>query len=274
MDVITSQIIPNLLQLWKPVLEIVIIWIVLYRMLIFIQGTRTVQVVIGIVILMLVSALSGFLGLTTIHWILTKLLAIGIFAFFIIFQPELRRALARLGQNIAFRSFVKKGGLLDEIVRACDLLSKKKVGALIALERDIGLRNYVESGVVLNAKVSAELLITIFTPLTPLHDGGVIIEEDVIASCGSLFPLSKNPDLSKTLGTRHRAALGLTEETDAVTVVVSEETGAIAVSVNGHMTKNLESEGLRRVLRNLFRPEKQQRSIFELWKGFSIGKTR
>jgi diadenylate cyclase len=132
----------------------------------------------------------------------------------------------------------------------------------------------VESGVVLNAKVSAELIITIFTPLTPLHDGGIIIEEDKIASCGSLFPLSKNPDLSKTLGTRHRAALGLTEETDAVTVVVSEETGGISVSVNGHMTKNLELEGLRRVLRNLFRPERKQRSIFEIWKGFSIGKTR
>jgi len=268
------QVIHSLLQLWKPILEIAIIWYVLYRVLIFIQGTRTVQVVIGVVILMIASFLSDLTGLTTINWILTKLLAIGIFAFFIIFQPELRRALARIGQNIAFRSFVKKGGLLDEIVRACDALSKKRIGALMAIERDIGLRNYVESGVVLNAKVSAELIITIFTPLTPLHDGGIIIEEDKVASCGSLFPLSKNPDLSKTLGTRHRAALGLTEETDAVTIVISEETGAISVSVNGHMTKNLEAEGLRRVLRNLFRPERQQRSIFELWKGFSIGKTR
>lgn len=274
MDFFWDYSIAYVQQMWKPALEILIIWAVLYRLLIFIQGTRTVQVVIGIVILMLGSALSGSFGLTTINWILTKLLAIGVFAFFIIFQPELRRALARIGQNIAFRSFVKKGGLLDEIVRACEHLSKKKIGALIALERDIGLRNYVESGVVLNANVSAELIITIFMPLTPLHDGGLIIEDDKIASCGSLFPLSKNPNLSKTLGTRHRAALGLTEETDAVTIVVSEETGAMAVSVNGHMTKNLEAEGIRRVLKNLFKPERQQRSIFELWKGFSIGKTR
>jgi diadenylate cyclase len=274
MDIFLSYILAYIQQMWRPVLEILIIWAVLYRLLIFIQGTRTVQVVIGIVILMLGSAVSGAFGLTTINWILTKLLAIGVFAFFIIFQPELRRALARIGQNIAFRSFVKKGGLLDEIVRACEFLSQKRIGALIALERDIGLRNYVESGVVLNAKVSAELIITIFMPLTPLHDGGLIIEEDKIASCGSLFPLSKNPNLSKTLGTRHRAALGLTEETDAVTIVVSEETGKIAVSVNGHMTKNLETENLRRVLKNLFKPERQQRSIFELWKGFSIGKTR
>ena len=269
-----GQHISYILSFWKPILEIAIIWFVLYRILKFIQGTRTVQVVIGLIILMLITAVSRFFGLTTINWILTNLFAIGIFAFFIIFQPELRRALARIGQNAAFRTFLKKGGLLDEIVRACEQLSKKRIGALIALERDIGLRNYVESGIIINAKVSAELIITIFTPSTPLHDGGIIIEEDHIASCGSLFPLSQNPNISKTLGTRHRAALGLTEETDAVTVVVSEETGAIAVAVNGHMTKNLDFEGLRRVLRNLFRPDKQQKSVFEMWKGFSIGKTR
>ncbi len=269
-----AQQIGYILSFWKPILEIVIIWFVLYRILNFIQGTRTVQVVIGLVILMLVAALSRFFGLTTINWILTKLFAIGIFAFFIIFQPELRRALARLGQNAAFRTFVKKGGLLDEIVKACEQLSKKRIGALISIERDIGLRNYVESGIIINAKVSAELIVTIFTETTPLHDGGIIIEEDRIASCGSLFPLSQNPNISKTLGTRHRAALGLTEETDAVTIVVSGESGAISVAVNGHMTKNLDSDGLRRVLKNLFRPDKQQKSILEMWKGFSIGKIR
>jgi len=262
------------LNFWKPLLELVIIWYVVYRVLLFIQGTRTVQVVIGLVMLMLVAAISRIFGLASINWILTKVFAIGIFAFFIIFQPELRRALARIGQNAAFRTFVKKGGLLDEIVRACEQLSRKRIGAIIAIERDIGLRNYVESGIIINAKINAELIVTIFTPNTPLHDGGIIIEEDRIASCGSLLPLSQNPDLSKTLGTRHRAALGLTEETDAVTIVVSEETGAIAVSVNGHMTKNLDPEGLRRVLRNLFRPDKQQKSIFEMWKGFSIVKIR
>ena len=263
-----------ILNLWRPVLEIVIIWFIVYRVLLFIQGTRTVQVVIGLVMLMLLAALSRFFQLNSINWILTKIFAIGILAFFIIFQPELRRALARIGQNAAFRTFIKKGGLLDEIVKACEMLAKRRLGALIAIERDIGLRNYVESGVIIDAKVSAELIVTIFTQTTPLHDGGIIIEEERIISCGCLFPLSQNPDLSKTLGTRHRAGLGLTEETDAVTIIVSEETGAVSLTVHGKMTKNLDSQELRRILRNLFRPVQRQRSIFEMWKGFSIGKTR
>lgn len=264
----------SMLSLWKPILEIAIIWYVLYRVLVFIQGTRTVQVVIGLIMLMLIAALSRFFQLASINWILTKLFAIGIIAFFIIFQPELRRALARIGQNAAFRTFVKKGGLLDEIVKACEMLSKKHIGALIAIEKDIGLRNYVESGVLIDAKVSAELIVTIFTHTTPLHDGGIIIEEERIVSCGSLFPLSQNPSLSKTLGTRHRAALGLTEETDAVTIVISEETGVISLSVHGKMTQNLDPSELRRILMSLFKPVRQQTSIFEMWKGFTIGKTR
>lgn len=263
-----------IIGLWRPILEVLILWFFLYRVLIFIQGTRAQQVVVGLVVLMIIAALSRVFGLTSIDWVLTKVFAIGVIAFFIIFQPELRRALARIGQNAAFRTFVRKGGLLDEIVKACDRLSKRKIGALIAIERDIGLRNYVETGVVLDAKVSSEIIETIFSHGSPLHDGGIIIEEERIASCGSLLPLSQNPDLSKTLGTRHRAALGLTEETDAVTIVVSEETGSISVSVNGHMTKNLDHDGLRRVLRNLFRPERQQKAVFEMWKGFSIAKTR
>ncbi len=262
------------LGLWRPMLEIFIIWYVLYRLLIFIQGTRTVQVVLGLVMLILCAALSRILGLTSINWILTKLFAFGVIAFFIIFQPELRRALARLGQNAAFKTFVKKGGILDEILKACEIMSTQQIGALITIARDTGLRNYVESGVKINAKISSELIITIFTPQTPLHDGGIIIEEDRIASCGSLLPLSQNPDLNKTLGTRHRAALGLTEETDAVTIVVSEETGGISVATNGHMTKDLSLKELERVLINLFKPESQKRSVLEMWKGFQIGKIR
>ncbi len=267
-----NEILFFLLGMWKALLEIVIIWYVLYRLFLFIQGTRAVQVILGLVILIAFAYISRFLGLTSINWILTKLFAMGVIAFLILFQPELRRALARIGQNAAFRTFTKKGGVMDEILRAVEWMSKDKIGALIAVERDIGLRNYVESGILIDAKVSAEVIVTIFTPATPVHDGGIIIEEDRIASCGSLFPLSKNPSLSKTLGTRHRAALGLTEETDAVTVVVSEETGNISVAINGHMTKNLEVKELERVLRNLFKPNNRQVSIFEKWKGFKIGK--
>lgn len=263
-----------ILSLWKPILELVIIWFAVYRALLFIQGTRTVQVVIGILMLMLLAAVTQFFELTIINWVLSKLFAIGVIAFFIIFQPELRRALARFGQNIAFRTFVRKGGLLDEIVSAVETFSSSKIGALIAIERDIGLRNYVESGVIVDAKVSAELLTTIFFPNSPLHDGGIIIEDERVVSCGSLFPLSQNPDLNKTLGTRHRAGLGLTEETDAVVIIVSEETGGVSLAVHGKMTKEVTSKELRRILLNLFKPITRQYSIFEMWKGFKIGKVR
>jgi len=156
--------------------------------------------------------------------------------------------------------------MIDEIVKACDHLSQKKIGALIAVERDIGLKNYIESGIRLDALVNSELIITIFNPAVSFHDGGLIVSYNRIASCASLFPLSQNPDISKTLGTRHRAAVGLTEETDAISIIVSEETGAITVSVYGKMTRNLDSDGLRRVLMSLLRPNEQRRSIFDIWR--------
>lgn len=193
--------------------------------------------------------------LTTINWVLTKLFAVGVLAFLILFQPELRRGLARIGQNTMFSPFLKKGGTVDEIVEACQRMSRIKRGALIAIERETGLKNYIESGIPIDAKVSAELLITLFATNTPTHDGAVIIEGDRIASAGSLFPLTQNQNLPRVLGTRHRAAIGITEETDAVCIVVSEETSAISVSVYGKLTRNLDEENLRRVLKSLFRPD-------------------
>jgi len=203
------------------------------------------------------------LELSTINWVLTKLFAVGVLAFLILFQPELRRGLARIGQNTIFNPFLKKGGTVDEVVEACQRMSKIKRGALIAIEREAGLKSYIESGIPLDAKISAELLTTIFTTNTPTHDGAVIIEGDRIASAGSLFPLSQNPTLARSLGTRHRAAIGLTEETDAVVVVVSEETGAISVSVYGKLTRDLDEEGLKRVLKSLFRPEERGKAFVD-----------
>ncbi len=250
------------LNLWQPIIEITFLWLIIYILLIFIRGTRTVQVIKGIIILLAVSFLAQWLNLTSINWMLTKLLAISVIAFIIIFQPELRRGLAQLGQ---FGFVLREEEILDDIIKSAIFLSNRKIGGLIAIEREIGLRPYVESGVALESKISSELINTIFTPLTPLHDGGVIIKEDRIIAAGCLFPLTQNPHISKVLGTRHRAAIGLTEETDAVCVVISEETGAISVAVEGKLTKDLDRETLPKVLEGYFKPPRgarRQRSLF------------
>ena len=266
---------PSIL-LWKSILEIAFIWVLIYFMIRFFQGTRAVQVLMGLILLMIVFNVAKILELSTINWVLTKLFAVGVLAFLILFQPELRRGLARIGQNTIFNPFLKKGGTVDELVEACQRMSKMKRGALIAVEREAGLRNYIESGIPIDAKVSSELLMTIFATNTPTHDGAIVIEGDRIASAGSLFPLSQNPQLPRSLGTRHRAAIGLTEETDAVCVVVSEETGAISVSVYGKLTRDLDEEGLRRVLKSLFRPEERGKVfldyVLERFRFTSFGK--
>jgi diadenylate cyclase len=261
-----------LLATWRPLLEILFIWVLVFYLIRFFQGTRAIQVLMGLFILAVIFNIAKVLNLNTIHWVLTKLFAVGVVALLIIFQPELRRALARIGQNTFVGGFLKKGGTIDELVQACEHLSRNKVGALIAIERDVGLKNYIESGMTLDAKVSQELLITLFTPNTPTHDGGIIIVGDRIASCGSLFPLSQNTALARSLGTRHRAALGLTEESDAVCVVVSEETGGISVAVQGRLTRDLDQDALTKVLMGLFRPVESKKTIKEFieknWKIF------
>ncbi|MBI3317379.1 MAG: TIGR00159 family protein [Candidatus Omnitrophica bacterium] len=261
-----------LFVIWRPLLEIVFIYFLIYYVIRYFQGTRAIQVLMGLIILAVIFNIAKIFDLSTINWVLTKLFAVGVLAILIIFQPELRRALARIGQNTLAGGILKKGGTVDELVQACEQISRSRIGALIAIERDVGLKNYIESGIGIDAKVSAELLMSIFFPNTPTHDGGVIVQSDRIASCGSLFPLSQNPDLDKSLGTRHRAALGLTEETDAVCVVVSEETGNISVAVYGKLTRALDSEGLKRVLASLFKPAETKATIREFieknWKLF------
>jgi len=253
-----------LLNVWKPLLEIVIIWFVFYMLFLFIRGTRAVQVLKGLLILFIAFFIAQRLQLTTINWVLTKLFAISVVAFLIIFQPELRRGLARIGRGRLSGLFLKEEETIDEIVKACGWLAKRKIGALIAIEREIGLKTYLEGGVPLDSKATSELIQTIFMPNAPLHDGGIIIQEESIAAAGCLFPLTENPSISKTMGTRHRAAIGLTEETDAICVVVSEETGAISMAVGGNLTRDLELQNLKKVLRELYWPRSEQpRSLFE-----------
>jgi diadenylate cyclase len=244
-----------ILSLWRPLLEILFIWLLIYSVIRLFEGTRAMQVLMGLILMIVIFNIAKFFKLHTINWVLTKVFAVGVVAFLIIFQPELRRALARIGQKTFWGGLLKKGGTIDELVQACDYLSRNRVGALIAIERDIGLKNYIESGIAVDAKMSQELLITLFEPKTPTHDGGVIIVGDRIASCGSLFPLSHNTEMSRFLGTRHRAAMGISEESDAVSVVVSEETGAISLAVNGQLTRGLDPEQLKKNLLGLFKAE-------------------
>ena len=254
-----------LLEAWRPAVEIGIIWFVFYYVLISIRGTRAIQVLKGLMVLFIAFFISQLLNLTTINWLLTKIFAISVIALLIIFQPELRRGLAHLGKNRFLAIFSRAEETIDEIVKAAGRLSKRKIGALIAIEREIGLKVYIESGVSMDSKVSNELIQTIFMPHTPLHDGGIIIQEQRIAAAGCLFPLTQNPSISKTMGTRHRAAIGLTEETDAICVIVSEETGAASVAVSGKLTRNLELPNLRKVLRNLYLSREQKRTFRDHW---------
>jgi len=246
----------------KFLVEVSILWFVFYVILIFAKGTRGVHVLKGIILIVLFFVVTQRLSLDTINWIFTKLFAISVVAFLVIFQPELRRGLARIGQQGSISIFLAESEVIRKVIAACISLSNRKIGALIAIERESMLRHYVESGVDIDAKVSTELLTTIFMPNTSLHDGGVIISEDRIIGAACLFPLTQNPTISKTLGTRHRAGIGLSEETDAVTIIVSEETGGISVAKGGRLTHNLDKDALERVLNNLCRSEKKKKGTF------------
>jgi diadenylate cyclase len=236
---------------WKVLAEICLLWLSFYYLLTFIKGTRALSVLKGLALLGVILFAAQVLGFKVISWIMTKLLAIWVLAIIVIFQPELRRGLAQIGE---IGIYSKKERVIDEIARSVDILSKKKIGAIIAVEREIGLRHFVESGVQLDSRVTSELINTVFMPNTPLHDGGIIIREGRIVAAGCLFPLTQDINLSKSLGTRHRAAIGLTEETDAICIVVSEETGVISLAIGGRLTRNLDKDALIRVLNNIYKP--------------------
>ncbi|MBM3248109.1 MAG: TIGR00159 family protein [Candidatus Omnitrophica bacterium] len=249
----TSDTLKNIWYGLKPVLEIGILWFVYYRILVFFQGTRAFQVLKGIIFLVVAFFAFQIFGLDTLDWLLTKIFAISVIAFLIIFQPELRQGLAKIGQHHLFSLFLKEEeiiALIDEIASAAETLSKKKIGAIIAIERANGLKTYAESGIILDCKVSAEIIQTIFEPGSLLHDGGIIIQGDRVASAVCLFPLTENPNIAKTIGTRHRAAVGLTEQTDAIVVVVSEESGSISFALNGKLHSVDEKVNLIKLLKN------------------------
>jgi diadenylate cyclase len=239
------------LSYWEMVLEILILWGVYYLLYLLLKGTVAEQVLKGIILITIVVMLTRGVNLVIINWLLTRLLAISVLAFLIIFQPEIRRGLARLGR---FGIFSEEREVLGERAKASVVLSKKRTGALIAIEREIGLRRYVESGVSLDSKVTSELINTIFAYNTPLHDGGIIISQQRVEAAACLFPLTQNPNIPKTMGTRHRAALGLSEETDAVIIIVSEETGSISLAVGGKITIDIDPKDIAQVLERAYVP--------------------
>ncbi|MFC1548466.1 diadenylate cyclase CdaA [Candidatus Omnitrophota bacterium] len=256
-----------MVMLWEMIVEILIIWAVYYMVYLLLKNTAAEQVLKGLIIISFIIILTKGFNLVIINWLLTRLLAISVIAFIIIFQPEIRRGLARIGR---FGIFTGEREILNEISKAAVVLSKKKIGALVAIEREIGLRRYVESGVSVDSRVTSELLNTIFDPSTPLHDGGIIVSEHRIEAAACLFPLTQNPNVPKTMGTRHRAAMGLSEETDAVVVVVSEETGGISIAVGGKMTKDIEPKSLAKALEKVYMPKLRKRSYSALLKRFIL----
>ncbi|MFC1570350.1 diadenylate cyclase CdaA [Candidatus Omnitrophota bacterium] len=243
---------------WEIILEILLLWAVYYMVYLLLKGTVAEQVLKGIIVVSVIILLTRGLNLVIINWMLTRFLAISVLAFLIIFQPEVRRGLARIGR---FGVFTEEREILGEIAKASVVLSKRKIGALIALEREIGLRKYVESGVSIDGKITSELINTIFSPTAPLHDGGIIVSEQRIEAAACLLPLTQSPNIPKTMGTRHRAALGLSEETDAVIVVVSEETGTVSVAYGGRMTTDVDHRNIAGILERAYMPKERKRTF-------------
>src|SRR5499427_6226199 len=236
------------------VIDILLVAFVIYQFLMLVRGTRAAPMLVGVAAVVLGFYIARVGRLTALTWLISTLVPYVVFAFIVVFQSELRHALANLGSRLTLsRAPSSESDAYDDIVMAANLFSQNQTGALIVIEREIGLRTYIESGVPMDARISYDLLATIFRPSAPLHDGAVIVQKDRIAAAACFLPLSMNPVLSTQMGTRHRAGIGITEETDAIAVIVSEETGAISLAVGGKIERDLTVEELRARLSSLLR---------------------
>ena len=227
-------------------IDILLVAVLIYQVLVMIRGTRAAPMLAGVAVIAVAFSLARIGKLPTMSWLVSRLVPYVIFALIVVFQSEIRHVLANLGRRLTLgRGVAAEGDSYDDIVLAANLFSQHQTGALIVIEREIGLRTHVESGVPLDARLSYDLLATVFRPSAPLHDGAVIVQKDRIAAAACFLPLSMNPMLSTQLGTRHRAGIGITEETDAIAVIVSEETGAISLAIGGKIERDLTVEQLR-----------------------------
>ncbi|MDR1728652.1 MAG: diadenylate cyclase CdaA [Acidobacteriota bacterium] len=235
---------------FRDLIDIALVTFIVYRFLVLLKGTRGVQMTMGIVMLLLFFWVTRFLNLAAVEWLLSNVLTYIFFAIIVLYQAEIRSVLTRIGVfSIRGHDRTRARDGIDEIVQASSTLAARKIGALIILEREVGLRDYAETGIALDAVITYDLLVTIFFPKTPLHDGATIIRKNRIVAAGCFLPLTLDPHLSQELGTRHRAAIGVTEETDAVAVIVSEETGTISMAIGGRITRDYSGDGLRTALR-------------------------
>jgi diadenylate cyclase len=232
----------------RDTLDILVVAWVVYWLLMRIKGTRAAQMALGLLILVLAWRLANLLELATVSFLLDNFLSSGLLILIVIFQADIRRALTRVGRGVFTSARTQQAHTIEEIVRACQALAQRRVGALIAIERDVQLDEFVEQGTPLDAELTRDLLISIFLPYSPLHDGAVIVRRDRVANAGAILPLAMRSDLTSALGTRHRAALGVTEETDALVVVVSEESGRISLVASGEIREDLDGPRLRQAL--------------------------
>jgi len=250
---------------WQDFVDVLIVWYIIYRLLLIIRGTRAAQMLAGIAIIIFAYFLAKQFELLTLYWLLNTLLGSIFLIIIIIFQRDIRRALTQVGQTPFTKSFENTVHYLEEVVEAARYMSRRKTGALMVLARETGLDDHIDSGQAIDAKLSKELLISLFQTTSPLHDGGVIIRMDRILTASCVLPLTKNPYISKKLGTRHRAAIGLSEESDAVIVVVSEETGSISIVQHGAITSGLDANSLRNRLKSIFVPKEDQNYLWKNW---------
>lgn len=268
------------IDITKYIVDISIVSYIVYKLLTVVRNTRAWQLIKGIVILLFATQITGWLGLNTINFILRNTMTVGLMAILIVFQPELRGALERIGRSRfgnlfnfdedSYEERVSKS--IEEIVKASEDLSKTMTGGLIVIEKETKLGDISKTGTGINSAVSSELIRSLFFPYSPLHDGAVIIGDNKIKAAGCLLPLTENRSLSKDLGTRHRAALGVTENSDAIVVVISEETGRISIAYEGVLTRNLVPDTLRKSLAKVMLPEKDEKSRMVIWKGKNIWK--
>lgn len=256
----------------RDIIDILIVAAVIYKFYTLLRQTRAEQLIKGIVVLVILTVVSDRLQLYTINYLLSNALAVGAIALIVVFQPELRRGLEYIGRTRFFsKSIIEIRGesvskVVDELVEAVASLSRQRIGALIVLERDTGLNEVANTGTRINGQVSSDLLINIFIPNTPLHDGAVIIKDEVIRAAGCFLPLTDNIGISKELGTRHRAALGISERSDSLSIIVSEETGAISTAESGSISRHLDSKTLRQILNETYNPSMQGQSFINRWR--------
>lgn len=233
------------------IIDIVIVWWLLYRLMMLIRGTKAVTLLRGVGIVIAVKLISWYVGLTTISWLTDQIINWGVIALVVVFQPEIRRGLEHLGRSALFKqkqAYQQETRLINELDDAIQYMSKRHIGALISIEMETGLEEYIETGIKIDAEVSSQLLINTFIPNTPLHDGAVIVKDARLAAAAAYLPLSDNPTIPKELGTRHRASVGISEVTDALTIVVSEETGDVSITRNAELMQSLSREDYRKYL--------------------------